>query len=84
MRLARLSSATAGTACSKRDDADVYAGPEMRVVRSATPHPYLYISLPPSLPSPHPCSLTTLTTAQSTPSPACVVANDAISDGVEW
>jgi hypothetical protein len=56
VRLAQSSSATAGIACSRHDDADVYAWPEMRVVRSAMPHPvfilmtslhlYLYPSLP--------------------------------------
>ncbi|KAJ7921675.1 hypothetical protein B0H13DRAFT_2318186 [Mycena leptocephala] len=60
----------------KRDDADVYAGPEMRVVRSATPHPVFtvitsLIPIPLSLSRfpPRRRSLT-LTIPQSTPSPA--------------
>ncbi|KAJ7921690.1 hypothetical protein B0H13DRAFT_2318201 [Mycena leptocephala] len=58
----------------KRDDADVYAWPEMRVVRSATPHPVFLlirslISLPPFFPL--------IDTIH-------VVANDTILDGVGW
>ncbi|KAJ7921688.1 hypothetical protein B0H13DRAFT_2318199 [Mycena leptocephala] len=54
VRLAQFLSTTAGITCNKRDDADMYAGPEMRVVRSATPHPVFtsLISIPPSLSSP--------------------------------
>ncbi|KAJ7921699.1 hypothetical protein B0H13DRAFT_2318209 [Mycena leptocephala] len=61
----------------RRDDADMYARPEMRMVCSA-PHSvlilitslHLCLSHPPSLLPPHPRSLTTLTTSQSTPLPA--------------
>jgi hypothetical protein len=73
VHLAQFSSATAGTACTKRDGPDVYAAPEIRVVPAATPHLSSLssrLSHPPSLLPPHPCSLTTLTTSQPTPSPA--------------
>jgi hypothetical protein len=57
VRLAKFSSTTVGITCNKLDNADVYAWPEMRVVRSATPHPVFilitsFISIPPSLFSP--------------------------------
>ncbi|KAJ7921685.1 hypothetical protein B0H13DRAFT_2318196 [Mycena leptocephala] len=90
LRLAQFSSATAGTVCSKRDEADMYAWPEMHVVRSATPRlhchhlPYLY--LPPSLPffplstfaDAHQCAIDTIASAQT----VRIVANNTISDGV--
>jgi hypothetical protein len=93
VRLAQFSSATAGTACTKRDDADMYAGPEIRVVRSATPHPVFtvitsLISLSPSLPSfpsltfadAHSIAINAFAGAQT----LRAVANDTISDGVGW